>query len=114
VATVVYRRGACTAKDVQKRLSGDISNGAVRSMLVRLVGKGILARRSGKRGRTHEFVYLPVITTHDVKCAAVQRLTDDHFGGSLLSLALVLVELLDSRDRRPDSIVPSHRFNLAA
>jgi predicted transcriptional regulator len=105
VATIVYRHGASTANEVQARLSGPISNGAVRSMLVRLVGKGILMRRWGKRGRGQEYVYLPVITPAEVKHRALVEVSEKYFEGSLSAVALGVLELIDgqlSNARYPD------------
>jgi predicted transcriptional regulator len=98
VATLIYVHGQCTAKQVQARLSADLSNGAVRSMLVRLVSKGVLDRRWGKRGRSHEFVYLPAITSKKIKLDAIRRLTAEYFDGSLAGVSLVLAELVEDQD----------------
>lgn len=93
VATLVYSRGACTAKQVQAQLSPQISNGAVRSMLVRLVAKGVLRRHHGRRGRGQEFVYVPRITPTHVKVVTLKTLADQHFDGSLFHLAVMALEL---------------------
>lgn len=95
VAAIVYAQGAPTAKDVQSSLSADVSNGAVRSMLVRLVNKGILRRRWGSRGRGHQFIYMPAVTPADTKCNALRTLTDRYFDGSLISVARTLLTLLE-------------------
>lgn len=96
VAMIIYHHGACTAKEVQERLSASISNGAVRSMLVRLVRKGLLERRWGKRGRGQEYVYLPAIMPVDVKRRALTEVTEKYFGGSLTAVALGILELIDA------------------
>lgn len=94
VAAIVYANGATTANEVQKRLSDEISNGAVRSMLVRLVAKGILARRWGKRGRGQNFIYTPAITSDDLKHDAIKRVTVEYFNGSLVDVAITVADLL--------------------
>lgn len=95
VATVVYTHGAPTAKYVLSCLSAELSSGAVRSMLVRLVKKGILRRAWGKRGRSQEFIYMPAITPETVRRNALQLLADRYFDGSLLSVAQTVLALLD-------------------
>ena len=121
VATIVYRRGASTAIDVETRLSPRITNAAVRSMLVRLTKKGILVREHGVRGRGQQCVYLPAITLTEVKERAMRELAGRYFQGSLLTLALEaldfmevgsdaeLIELVASRKTRPP-----RRIDLAA
>lgn len=95
VASIIYDRGPCTANEVQTCLSVQISNGAVRSMLVRLVRKGILERRWGKRGRGHEYLYLPAIMPADVKQRALIELTENYFDGSLTAVAMGVLELIN-------------------
>jgi len=89
VAIVVYRRGSATANDVCERLSDPISNAAVRSMLTRLVAKGVLVRRrEGKR-----FHYLPA-QLDDKRESALRRLSREHFGGSLSRTAAAVAMLI--------------------
>jgi len=97
VATIVYRRGASTAIDVENRLSPRITNAAVRSMLVRLMKKGILVRERGTRGRGQQCIYLPAITLADVKERAIRELAGRYFEGSLLTLALEALDFMASR-----------------
>ena len=98
VATIVYRRGASTAIDVETRLSARITNAAVRSMLVRLTKKGILVREGGTRGRGQQCVYLPAITLADVKERALRQLASRYFQGSMLTLALEAANFIDGPD----------------
>lgn len=95
VARIVYANGPMTANAVQQRLLPEISNGAVRSMLVRLVAKGILSRRWGERGRSQNFLYFPAITNEQLRFGAIKRLSDEYFSGSLLDVAVALIDLLD-------------------
>jgi predicted transcriptional regulator len=97
VATIVYRRGASTAIDVENRLSPRITNAAVRSMLVRLTKKGILRRERGTRGRGQQCVYLPAIALADVKERAIRELAGRYFQGSLLTLALEALDFIEVR-----------------
>ncbi len=97
VATIVYRRGASTAIDVEMRLSPRITNAAVRSMLVRLTKKGILLRERGARGRGQQCVYLPAITIADVKERAIRELASRYFEGSLVTLAREALDIGDAQ-----------------
>ena len=105
VAQIVYEAGACTANQVQTQLSVSLSNGAVRSMLVRLVRKGIIFRRWGRRGRGQEHVYMPAITPAAVKERVLLEVTEKYFSGSMIATALGALDLLDSDTR--DSLLCS-------
>lgn len=98
VATIVYRAGSGTALSVQAELSDWISNGAIRSMLGRLVRKGILKRT--RRGRHGAYVYLPAITTADVRERAIRQLAEDHFNGSLLRATAAMAGMLEKEAAR--------------
>jgi predicted transcriptional regulator len=93
VASLVYRLGSCTAKDIQSRLAKPLANATVRSMLRRLVQKGIIAQRPGGTYRT--YLYLPAITNEYVRQRALMRLAQDHFEGSLPNMIATLVHLMD-------------------
>ena len=96
VATIVYAQTSATARQVEGQLSTVMTNSAVRSMLVRLVRKGILSRRAiaGKRGRGQEYLYLPALTEADLKIRALRRLSEDFFDGSLSEAAQLLQMLV--------------------
>ena len=118
VATIVYGQGASTAKDVESCLSADLTNGAVRSMLCRLVAKGVLKRRWGSRGRGHQFIYMPALTAEDVKRKALRMLADRYFEGSLLGVARTALSLVEHDPVEAPGTsrtgAPSLRVDLAA
>ena len=92
VATIVYRLRAATATDVCENISGRLHNASVRSMLNRLVAKGILKRTlSGKA-----FVYLPALTPMDSRTLALRRFADDYFAGSVHLAAQTMRTLLEA------------------
>ena len=95
VAIIIYERGAQTAKDIEALLVPKIGNAAVRSMLVRLVHKGILRRERAARGRAQQCVYLPSITSRDVKRRAIEQVSDRYFGGSLMQMMIEIFDLLE-------------------
>src|SRR4051794_11151281 len=97
VALLVYERGRCTAKDFETLLTPPIpTNGAIRSMLVRLTRKGVLKRHWGGRGRSREFLYVPAITPVHVRQGAIQQMAQEHFDGSIVDVILEAVQLLRS------------------
>jgi predicted transcriptional regulator len=92
VATIVYRLRAATANEVCDHLSAQLHNASVRSMLNRLVAKGILKRTlSGKA-----FVYLPALTSSDSRTRALQRFAEDYFAGSVHQAAQTMRALLEA------------------
>ena len=91
IAELVYERGPISAKEVQARLSDQLSNAAVRSMLTRLVRKGILAR--SRKECSAEYLYLPAVTQTSSQERALNQLAEDFFDGSLLEAAAAVVDL---------------------
>ena len=90
IATIVYSSRAVTANDVCANLSVPLTNAAVRSMLNRLVAKGILKRTSSGKA----FVYLPDLTFSDSRTLALRRFADDFFSGSVEQAAQTMKTLL--------------------
>jgi predicted transcriptional regulator len=97
IAAIIYERGCMTAKELEQLLEPRLSNGAIRSMLLRLVHKGILRRHSGKVGRGQSFVYVPAITPQETKERALTRLSQDYFDGSLLKMAVEIFDVIETR-----------------
>lgn len=90
VAEAVIAGGEAAAADVLQRISGPMSNSAVRSMLRRLEAKGVLRKRSeGKR-----YLYRPALGDPEVRELLVRRLAEQHFGGSLPDLAAELARIM--------------------
>lgn len=103
IAAMVYERGSTTAKELEELLGRKLSNGAIRSMLVRLVSKGILRRDFGKVGRGQQFIYLPAITPQEVKHRALRRLSQEYFEGSLLKMASEIFDVLERKGEPGDA-----------
>jgi predicted transcriptional regulator len=91
VAVVVYRGGAMTANEVMSRLSWSVGNGAVRSMLNRLVAKQILARCQPTVGKALR--YSAALTCHVALEGAFKRLADEYFDGSTTRALESMIEL---------------------
>jgi predicted transcriptional regulator len=99
VAAIVYQCGrGITADEVRLALSDPLSNSAVRSMLSRLVAKGLLvARKAGKA-----LLYLPAVTDAEARERALLRLAEDYFAGSIAEAAMAMLAL--ARRRRPAAL----------
>jgi predicted transcriptional regulator len=97
IAAIVYSSAAVTPREIQKKLSEPRSIRAVRTLLDRMVTKGLVKRRHS--GRHREIVYIAAIPTPRVKEAAVQRLVDEQFGGSLAQAALAAGALAEAQAR---------------
>jgi predicted transcriptional regulator len=92
IATLVFKLGAVTARQVEDALSVRLSNAAVRSMLNRLVAKGILKRVLSYNA----FVYLPALTATHSGSLALERFAKDYFAGSIERAAATMNALLES------------------
>ena len=93
IATIVYELRSATANDVLERLSSPLTNGSVRSMLNRLVAKGILERRLWQSA----FEYRPALSEGDSRNRALTRFADDFFAGSLTAAASTIERLTRSK-----------------
>ncbi len=91
VASIVYRRGFATAKDVEFELLDKLSNGAIRSMLLRLVRKGILERQPGKRGAGCSDIFVAALSVEHARKRAIAKLADQFFHGSVEEFASFVV-----------------------
>ena len=101
IALIVYEGGPMTANEVLARLSSALSNAALRSMLNRLVGKGILTRQLLGIGRV--YVYAPAVTASSARQSALEQFANDFHAGSLTALADAIADMLArerARDRR--------------
>ena len=91
IAELVYAHGSATAKDIESLVSVPLSNAATRSMLNRLVTKGIVTRQ--RKEDSLEYVYSPALSTELSREKALEQLAEDFFGGSLPELASAVARL---------------------
>jgi predicted transcriptional regulator len=97
-ACVIYERGPSTAAEVQSALTDPLSNATVRSMLNRLVRKGILTRiQCGSHG---EFVYAAALNNLSIQERELLQFADDFFGGSVEQLTLAIGTLWLQQKRK--------------
>lgn len=90
VAILVHSQGEMTPGEIELGLSDVISNSAIRTMLRRLVAKGILERR--KDG--NKFFYFAAASEADAREQALRRLADQYFERSLYRTMVALLDLL--------------------
>ena len=99
IASVVYRSGGATLKEIHDQVGEDLTVYGLRTLLNRMVKRGIVVRRSS--GRHREILYLPAILTEAVRVAALERLIDDSFDGSPEEALGVAMQLM-CRRRQPN------------
>jgi predicted transcriptional regulator len=104
VAAIIYLHTQVTAKQLEAALSHEVDNSTIRTMLRRLIAKGIVRREKGP-GRS--FVYSPAILHPEVQERALERLADEYFGGSLYQATHRLLALMRRRD--PEAFVALSR-----
>lgn len=100
VASAVYRFGYATARDVEAALGGEVSNGAIRSMLVRLVNKGLLLRRRGGPGAGCRDLFIAALSVDHARSRALSRIADEFFEGSLSKLRQYVINAAEGQGAR--------------
>jgi predicted transcriptional regulator len=90
--------GEATAADVRRAMADPPSHSAVRTMLARLEGKGMV----GHRVEDQAYVYRSVPQPAKVREGALQQLVKTFFDGSAASAATALLGL--SRKLKPEEI----------
>lgn len=81
IATIVYLSGGATAREIQDRIEDPLTTCCIRTLLNRLIRKGIL--RSRRSGRHTEVLYLPAIVTPELRRIALAKFLEDKFDGSV-------------------------------
>lgn len=99
IAEAIYKRGLLTASEVLAFVDGPITNAALRSMLNRLVKKGLLTKHGSGRQRPH--VYGPAITLSSSKDEALKQFAMDFYQGSLSDLADSIADLFEAKRSGP-------------
>lgn len=94
----ILARGEATAAEVRERMSDPPSYTAVRTLLGRLVRKGVIQHRTVDQ----TYVYRTVSQVDQLRASALQQLVKNFFDGSAVSAATALVGL--SRDLDDDEL----------
>lgn len=87
VFEVLCRLEQATAAAVRAALADPLSDSAVRTLLTRLEGRGLVARRPEGLA----YVYAPVTQPAKIGQSALQRVVGDFFHGSAASAATALL-----------------------
>ena len=113
IAAIVYRNGVSTAKNVEDQMESPPTNASIRTMLNRLVRKGILL--GCRAGTTGPILYVPALAEPFARCAAIKTFAGDFYGGDLDRLVKEISEffarlptlqtLLDNYHRSPPAEV---------
>jgi predicted transcriptional regulator len=98
IATVVYRSGVATLCDVQAAITDPLTKHGIRTLINRLVDRGIIRKR--RSGRHREFVFIAGRLTVPVRRIALARLIDDRFDGSAGAALQATVQLMQAQRRR--------------
>jgi predicted transcriptional regulator len=95
---IVCSAGEATAADVRASMQDPPSQSAVRTLLVRLEGRGMLRHRQARQS----YVYAPVPQAAKVRESALRQMVRTFFNGSAASAATALLGL--SRDLDPTEL----------
>src|SRR5688572_32324984 len=90
VMQVVWRKPPVTARDVADALSGETkwAYTTVKTLLTRLVAKGVLAERMSGNAALYE----PKFAEEDARRGALRGLVDRAFGGDLVPMVRFLLD----------------------
>jgi predicted transcriptional regulator len=92
IATVVYLTGGATVREIQAGIEDPPTLCGIRTLLNRLVLKGILRRR--RSGRHTEVFYLPAVLTPELEQVVLSRFVEHHFEGSVASALQTISRLV--------------------
>lgn len=81
IAQLIYLSGGATAKDIQAHIDDPLKRDGIRTLLRRLINRGIIKTRPS--GHHREILYLPAIMTKEVRRVALERLITQRFDGSI-------------------------------
>ncbi|HEV2746271.1 MAG TPA: BlaI/MecI/CopY family transcriptional regulator [Allosphingosinicella sp.] len=95
---ILCSAGEATAADVRRAMAEPPSHSAVRTMLARLEGKGLVAHRAVDQ----TYVYKSVPQPAKVRESALRQLVKTFFDGSAASAATALLGL--TRSLKPDEL----------
>ncbi len=89
IMELVYRLGQATVADILRAIPEDLNYSTVRAQMTILERKGFL--KHVKNGRT--FVYSPVVNHGKASRAAMQKVINTFFDGSLENVVTALIDL---------------------
>lgn len=95
IVDLLYARGESTVVEICEALPDPLTDSAVRAMLIRLLSKGFVRRRSTERG----YAYAPALAEADAKRSALRQLVATFFGNSPARAASALLGMTDKLSR---------------
>ena len=96
IASVVYRRGGATVREIQASIEDPLTVCGIRTLLIRMEKRGLVRHR--RSGRHSELFYLPAVVTDDVRERALKGLLDDQFEGSAAAALSDVLRLIRAAD----------------
>lgn len=102
IARIVYLNGSATAREIQDAIEDPLTLYGIRTMLNRLIRRGII--KSRKSGRHREIIYLPGILNDGIRELALARMIEHDFDGSCqTALQSTLLLIRAEADRTPNA-----------
>lgn len=89
IMELVYQKGQATVADIQRAISENLNYSTVRAQMTILERKGFL--KHIKDGRT--YVYSPVVNRRMASRAAISRVINTFFDGSVENVVAALINL---------------------
>jgi predicted transcriptional regulator len=95
----IYQRGGATLREIHDDLrDAPKLTGGVRTILGRLVAKGVVRKR--RTGFDREAVFYPAFTNAEVQLRALERIVRLHFGGSRRNAIEALARMAAEGEQR--------------
>jgi predicted transcriptional regulator len=86
---LVYRKGQATVADIQREIPENLNYSTIRAQMNVLERKGFL--KHVKKGRA--FVYSPIVNRRNASRAAIKRVINTFFDGSVENVVAALISL---------------------
>src|SRR5687767_5936131 len=103
IMAILWDNGSATADGVRSRLTGNLHDSTVRTLLRILERKGYV--RHTAKGKT--YMYRPAISRRQVEQSALRMILERFFGGSREAL---LLRLIEDEELREDQLKDLQRF----
>lgn len=95
IADIVYRSGGSTNRDIQEQLGVELTISCIKTLLGRMVVRGLIRQR--RSGRHRELAYLPGVVTSEVRRLALKRFIEARFAGSEGSALRTALQLMHTQ-----------------
>lgn len=92
IASIIYRRGGATVREIQATIEDPLTVCGIRTLLIRMEKRGLVRHR--RSGRHSELFYLPAVVTDDVRQHALRCFLDEQFEGSAAAALRDILRLI--------------------